>query len=109
MAVKNKDTTIEKITFKIDHQSIGHREIYKYKDLKIKLELESDGYDFQCYARAYVLDDLKWNLIYSIPHEQMKTKSGLIYAVPYRNDATAAEPEFKADVEMLKKYIAEIL
>lgn len=109
MAAKTKNITIEKITFKIDHQSIGHREIYNYKDLRIKLELESDDYEAQCYARAYVLDGLQWSLIYTIPHSLMKTRAGLICAVAYRNNAAAAEPEFKADVERLKKYIAEIL
>lgn len=109
MATKNKEKIIEKITYQHDSQSIRHREIYEYKNLKIKLELESDSYDIQCYARAYVLDGLQWNLIYSIPHSEMNTPKGLLYTVKYRNNASAAGIEFKADVDRLKKYIAKIL
>lgn len=109
MATKNKEKIIEKITYRQDSQSIRHREIYEYKNLKIKLELESDSYDIQCFARAYVLDGLQWNLIYSIPHSEMQTPAGLLYTVKYRNNAPSAEIEFIADVNRLKKYIAEIL
>lgn len=109
MVTKAKEKTIEKITYKNDGQSIRHREIYEYKNLKIKLELESDSYDIQCYARASVLDGLKWNIIYTIPHAEMKTEKGLAYKIPYRNNGSAAESEFKDDVERLKKYIREIL
>ena len=109
MATKNKEKIIEKITNRHDNQSIRHREIYEHKNLKIKLELESDSHDFQCYARAYVLDGLQWSLIYSIPHQEMQTPKALLYMLNYRNNAQAAGIEFKADVDRLKKYIAEIL
>lgn len=106
---KETEKIIEKITYKHDRQSINHREIYTYKNLRIKLELESDSYDFQCYARAYVLDGLSWNLIYSIPHSEMKTPSKLTYIRNYAIKPSDAEIQFKADVERLKKYIREIL
>lgn len=109
MAAKSKENIIEKITYETLGQAIHYREIYEYKKLKIKIDIESDSWVQQCYARASVLDGLKWNIIYTIPKSEMKTETGLIYALPYRNNVAAAEPEFKADVERLKKYIAEIL
>ncbi|MBQ8635174.1 hypothetical protein IJ425_03375 [bacterium] len=105
---KAVNNTIEKITYQSGGQAICHREIYKHKDLKIMLELKSDSYRQQCYARASVLDGLNWNIIYTIPACEMATRDGILYAVPYRNNAPAAEKEFKADVDRLKKYVAEL-
>ncbi len=108
MSKKIKEITIEKITYK-GSQSINFREIYKLEEKRIKLELKSDSYDMQCYARAYILKDEKWELIYSIPYSEMNTPNGLSHHVTYRHKASAAEVEFKTDVQRLKKYIGEIL
>lgn len=105
---KVKEVTIEKITYK-GTQSVNFREIYKLENKKIKLEIKSDSYDMQCYARAYILKDEKWELIYSIPYSEMNTPNGLSHHVTYRHNASAAEVEFKSDVQRLKKYIEEIL
>ena len=83
---KTSEKVIEDITYSSSHQSISRRVIYEYKNLKIKLELQSDGYKRQCYARASALDGLEWRLIYSIPHSEMKTPEGLCYCVPYRDE-----------------------
>jgi len=108
MSKKIKETTIEKITYK-GSQSISFREIYKLDEKRIKLEIKSDSYDQQCYARAYLLKDEKWEQIYSIPYSEMNTPKGLCYHVTYRSKAGAAEAEFKVDVQRLKKYIETIL
>lgn len=105
---KIKETTIEKITYK-GSQSISFREIYKLDEKRIKLDIKSDSYDQQCYARAYLLKDEKWELIYSIPYSEMNTPKGLCYHVTYRSNAAAAEKEFKSDIDRLKKYVKEIL
>ena len=105
---KIKETTIEKITYK-GSQSISFREIYKLDEKRIKLEIKSDSYDQQCYARAHILKDEKWEPIYSIPYSEMITPKGLCYHVTYRNNAMAAEKEFKSDIDRLKKYVGEIL
>lgn len=103
---KSAEKIIEDITYSSSHQSISRRVIYEYKNLKIKLELQSDGYKRQCYARASALDGLEWKLIYFIP----KTPEGLCYYVPYRDDnAQNAKKEFDRDIERLKKYINTIL
>jgi hypothetical protein len=105
---KIKETTIEKITYK-GSQSISFREIYKLDEKRIKLEIKSDSYDQQCYARASILKDEKWEMIYSIPYSEMNTPKGLCYHVTYRSNAAAAEKEFKSDIDRLKKYVKEIL
>ena len=108
MSKKIKEITIEKITYK-GSQSVNFREIYRLEEKKIKLEIKSDSFDMQCYARAYILKDEKWELIYSIPYSEMKTPHGLSHHLEYRKDVRTAEKEFKADVEKLKKYTEEIL
>ena len=70
---------------------------------------KSDSYDQQCYARAYILNDEKWELIYSIPYAEMNTPKGLCYHVTYKSNVIAAEKEFKTDIDRLKKYVGEIL
>src|SRR5574344_1564602 len=105
---KTKETTIEKIAYK-GSQSISFREIYKINEKRINLEIKSDSYDQQCYARAYIVKDEKWESIYSIPYSEMNTPKGLCYHVTYRSNATAAEKEFKSDIDRFKKNIKEIL
>jgi len=102
------ETIIEKITYK-GSQSINFRKIYKLEEKRIKLELKSDSYDMQCYARAYILKDEKWELIYSIPYSEMNTPNGLSHHITYRHKASASEGEFKIDIDRLKKYVKEIL
>ena len=107
---KSAEKIIEDITYSSSHQSISRRVIYEYKNLKIKLELQSDGYKRQCYAKASALDGLEWRVIYSIPSFEMITPEGLCYYVPYRDDnAQNAKKEFDRDIERLKKYITKIL
>jgi len=108
MSKKIKETTIEKIAYK-GSQSINFREIYKREEKRIKLEIKSDSYDQQCYARAYILKDEKWELVYSIPYSEMNTPKGLCYHVTYRHNANAAEAEFVKDTSRLKQYVDIIL
>ena len=108
VATKINETLIENIIF-LGSQSLNFREIYKINDKKKKLEIKSDSYDMQCYARAYVLKDEKWEQVYSIPYSQMKTPKGLCYGMVYKNSPEKAQKEFVLDVTRMKKYIEEIL
>ena len=66
MTAKTKtERTIEKVTCGLS-QSIYHRELYEIGNQKIKLELNTENYEQQCYARAYALDGVEWKLIYTI-------------------------------------------
>src|SRR5574344_1874649 len=107
-AAKIKEMIIEKITYK-GSQSISFRENYKLNNSKIKLEIKSDSYDQQCYARAYILKDEKWELIYSIPYSVMSTPKGLCYGIIYKNNPEKAQKEFISDVTRMKKAVEEIL
>ena len=94
---------IEDITYASSNQSISRRVIYEFKNLKVMLELK-------CYARASVLDNLEWRVIYFIPHAEMRTPEGLCHYLPYRDTkAPNAKKEFDKDIERLKKYISELL
>ncbi len=104
-----KDKTLEKITFKSGNQAICHRELYEHNGVKIKIEIKSDSFKVQCYAKASALDGLEWKILYTIPAELMKTEDGLIYAVPYRNNAEAAEKEFQKDVLHIKDCVNKLL
>lgn len=64
MVAKSKEKIIEKITYQHDNQSIRHREIYEHKNLKIKLELESDSYSIQCWVT------MEFNLFSSPPRNE---------------------------------------
>ena len=112
MAVTKTKTEkiIEDITYASSNQAISRRVIYEFKNLKVMLELKSDSYRGQCYARASVLDNLEWRVIYFIPHAEMRTPEGLCNYLPYRdNKAPNAKKEFDKDIERLKKYISELL
>ena len=83
------------------HQTQTYRKIYKVNDLKIKIEIQSGSYPSANYARAYVLKDLEWNLIYSIFSSDMKTPLNLKYSnklknhVPFFNDAKELETKIE--------------
>lgn len=106
---KTKQDIIEQICYQSSNQSISYREIYQLNDKKIKLEIKSDSYRNQCYARASVLKDDDWNIIYSIPYSIMQTPEGLAYKSDYKNKPAVAEGNFREDIQKLKHYIEKIL
>jgi hypothetical protein len=106
---KLKKDTIEIITYKSNSQSISFREIYRLDDKKIKIEIKSDSYHQQCYARAYVLKNDEWSLIYSIPYTLMKTPEGLVYHSEYKNKPALAEGQFNEDIQRLHHYVEKVL
>jgi hypothetical protein len=75
---------------------------------KIRLSIKSDSYEFQCHAYAEVWSptNLRWNRVASIPHANMKTRSGLAY-LPANNKATAVH--FEADRQTLLTMVKAIL
>jgi hypothetical protein len=76
------------------------------KLLKVKFEVRSNSYDFQCQAVVSVWNEveLKWNRVHSIHHADMKTKHGLCY-IP----RTANPADFALDVAELRRVATEIL
>ena len=86
-------------------QDVTYKEIFELNGRKVKVEVKSDSYDFQCYARVKVLDlHNGWYVLYAIPHSEMKTRSGLYYVENWKD-----EKYFMEDVESLKKMAKELL
>jgi len=106
---KTKEELLESITYLSSSQSLSCREIYVQQGKRIKLDIKSDSYRNQCYARAYVLKQDEWNLIYSIPYSLMQTQDSLAYHSEYKNNPKLAETKFKTDIEKLKTNIEKIL
>ena len=106
---KLQEETIEKICYQSSSQAISYREIYQLSNKKLKLEIKSDSYHSQCYARASVLKDDEWKIIYSVPFSLMQTPEGLAYRNDYKNKPANAEGIFKEDIQKLKTNTEKIL
>jgi hypothetical protein len=106
---KTKKELLESIIYQSSSQSLSYREIYILQDKRIKLDIKSDSYRNQCYARAYVLKQDEWSLIYSIPYSLMQTPDSLAYHSEYKNNPKLAEPKFRSDIAKLKEFTAKIL
>lgn len=113
--IKPTENTLEDITFISSNQSISRRIIYSLNDThKIKLEVKSDSYKSQCYAKAYLLKDFEWTLIYSIPYALMKTEEGIECRIPYsqkynEKKVSLYSHKFINDIITLKNKVKEIL
>ncbi|HSA05873.1 MAG TPA: hypothetical protein P5556_01685 [Candidatus Gastranaerophilales bacterium] len=106
---KTKEELLEAITYLSSSQTLSYREICILQDKKIKLDIKSDSYCNQCYARAYVLKNDEWSLIYSIPYSLMLTPDSLAYHSEYKNNPSQAQDKFKEDIAKLKEYTRKIL
>ena len=84
------------------HQSWNYRAIWTVRGKKVRVTIKVDSYDFQSYGRAEILSETKdkWNVISSIPGEQLATYQKI---GAYDRDITAEA--FKEDEQRL---IAEI-
>lgn len=78
--------------------------------LKIRVDIKSDSYDFQSYARVSVFNKLalQWNIVDTIPHSNMKTPTKLYYHVKQQNPNVLA-PQFSADTQTLVKNAEAVL
>lgn len=101
-----------------DDQSITYREHYLLPGplrgidsdaVVIQLEIKSDAYLHQCYARASLQQNGKWEQITMIPPARMHARKGLVYEPIYRADCRLAENEFHYDAQELKKTVSLIL
>lgn len=72
--------------------------------LKIKIDIKSDSYDFQSYAKLSVFNshELSWNIVDSIPFSNMKTPSKLYYKIqPPSKNANILASYFVSDTDTL--------
>lgn len=80
--------------------------------LKIKIDIKSDSYDFQSHAKVSVFNptELKWNIVDSVPHSNMKTPHKLYYHVSAPNkNASVLASHFIADTNTLISHAEDIL
>lgn len=97
-----KGTSIIEQRYFSTRQAVNYVEIYKKNDCKIKVEIKSDSYLDQCYAKGSVFDGKQWNHVYNIPSTQMDTQKGLVYL-----DNIGEKPEKAA--RYMAKDIAEVI
>lgn len=78
--------------------------------LKIRVDIKSDSYDYQSYARVSVFNKLglQWNIIDTIPFSNMKTPPKLYYQVKQQNPTILAQ-YFSEDSKTLVKNAEEVL
>ena len=87
-------------------QSVEYKETLEHNDRKIRIEIKSDSYRNQCYARAKLWDGDKWNFVDDIPSSEMSTKDGLAYMPPERKATSAS---FKSDRDKLIKLVKDVI
>jgi len=106
-----KVTTVKKVTMKKIESTISKgrhgvtlKEFVKYGDEKLRFNIYSDSYDFQCKASVsiYNKNDKKWNNLYSILPADMSTSSKLSYR-------QYSERDFTTDLNRLKKMAKAII
>ena len=64
----------------------------------VKLSIKSDSYENQSYARASIFDGAKWNVVYHIHYNEMKTPHKLAYT-----ETNDMEMKFLADLRRLRE------
>lgn len=69
---------------------------------KLKFDISSDSYKFQCHARVHVWDNgtNQWNFVYAIPYSRMSTPETM-YAWPQTKPKTFGY--FKDDRDELRR------
>lgn len=77
---------------------------------KLKIQIKSDSYAFQSYARILLFDPgtSKWNSLADIHYSNMATESGLIYTRAGQ-DKTITVLDFKDDIDSLMSQAGAIL
>ena len=107
MSTKTKVTRIDRQVCK-GRQDVILKEILKYGDLKLKVEIKSDSYRFQCYARISILDtqERKWNILHSIHYSNMQTPEKLVYS---REEGQWLAAKFSGDRNKLIKMAQELI
>lgn len=99
-------------------QSVTCRIIYQLNGRTVKLEIKSDSFAPQSYAKAYVFDGTSWKDLYAIPYALMQTPHELFYSprfcgLDYKNLTGAALQlvldEFSADLDTLRTKAEAIL
>jgi len=89
-------------------QSVNFTETVEIKGKKIRINIKSDAYDFQSYAKAqgFNPDTMTWTEVASIHFSKMKTPKELIY---HPNNEGLNAKWFKDDRDTLINEVKKLL
>lgn len=87
-------------------QSVLFKETLNYGAKKVRIEIKSDAYEKQCFARVSLWDGEKWNRIDFIPSSKMNTEDKLAYQPGNKG---LRESNFSADRKILLKLAADVI
>ena len=88
-------------------QSLNYLELVKLDDHKLRIEIKSDTYRAQCYARVSRHDGTQWHHLHDIPSSSMSTPAQLIHKAQH-NCPEKMEDLFMEDRNELLR-IAELI
>jgi hypothetical protein len=100
--MKRTTKTIDKQCCKRS-QSLDYVEVLVLGRDRIRIEIRSDSYKEQCYARCKLWSGGQWQLIHNIMPQEMTTPSELVYK------KTAAENDFLKDRTRLLNVAEQVL
>lgn len=98
-------TLLEQI--RITWQTVFYKKVYKENGNKFMLEIASDDYDFQCYAKVYVWSGIEKGWILVARLENMETESELRYKV--NDNSIDNKKYFEKDIAKLENIAKEIV
>lgn len=76
---------------------------------KLRIEICSDSYAFQCYARIERWDGSQWQEVEHVHHGNMETPNSLAYAARGPEGEEAQWQKFEHDRDTLLEAAAEVL
>lgn len=79
-------------------QAIEYREVLTLKEFKLRLEMKSDSYKEQCYARISVWNGKEWSFVDSIHYSLLSFKDGLVYVQHNQPSTVSTEITQKQNV-----------
>lgn len=91
-----KSKTISDRTWQ-GRQSWNRQIIEDIGDKKVRFTVQVDSHDFQSWARAELWSGEKWNVIHSIPGQQVRACKTVCYV-----DRVCAPSKFDADITELR-------
>ena len=86
-------------------QSFNFLGNYRIGNKSIKIEIKLDSYDFQSYARSYLFTDQGWELIYSMPYNNIMAVRKKLYYFKFNECAK----EFQIDESLILNISKKIL
>ncbi|MBP9689620.1 MAG: hypothetical protein KBE91_08420 [Bacteroidia bacterium] len=98
----------------LEEISKGRQNVFVQKIIQgtnnlIRLDLNSDSYDFQCYSKIYIFDKTtnKWNVLYNNCNHLIPSK--LAYSISTNQSPEILLPQFSNEIRHLRKIASQLL